>query len=186
MKEFVIMGYEFSNEKLYHMAKQELEEILKLKNQFDVSSYKGCLDFYNSLMDKKLNRTPIGLEYMRNIQKDLIKNSKIKSDVSNVMIEERFDENAIRDRIKSRDKRNNAKALEKNMNKYKELYVKMIIINIILIATIITMFIISKKSEKYDVDYFKESIENDYLDWEKNLEERESSIEAIENMQDMQ
>lgn len=180
MKEFVIMGYEFDNEKAYLAAKQELEDILQLKNQFDISSYKGCMEFYNSLMEKKLNRTPIGLEYARNIQRDLIKSSRVKNDVPNVMISESLDEKSLREKKKKRDKSENTKMLEKNMLKYKDLYVKMLIINAVLVVTIIAMFIISKKSEKYDVDYFRESIENDYLDWENNLKEREASVSAVE------
>lgn len=181
MKEFVIMGYEFNNEKSYQAAKKELEEILQLKNQFDITKFKGGLDFYNSLMEHKLNSTPIGLEYTRNIQRDLIKNTNSKNNIPNVMIPDIIDENSIKDIKNKREKSDKTKQLEKNVSKYKDLYIKMLIVNAILVLTVVAMFIISKGAEKYDVDYFRESIENDYLDWENNLKERESSIEAKEN-----
>ena len=145
MKEFVIMGYEFENEKSYLAAKKEMEDILQLKIDYDVSTYNGYLDFYNSLLENKLNKTPIGLEYVRNMQRELLKNSKNKSSIRNVMISESLDENELREKVNSRKKSEKFKFLEKNLTKYKDLYIKMIIVNVILVATIIIMFFMSEK-----------------------------------------
>ena len=79
MKDFVVMGYEFENEKAYLAAKQEMEDILQLKIDYDVKTYNGYLEFYNSILDNKLNKTPIGIEYVRNMQRELLKNTKDKS-----------------------------------------------------------------------------------------------------------
>ena len=181
MKDFVVMGYEFDNEKAYLAAKQEMEEILQLKIDYDVKTYNGYLEFYNSIIDNKLDRTPIGIEYARNMQRELLKNTKDKSIIRNIMITDSLNENEIKEKVISRRKHEKFKNLEKNLTKYKDLYVKMIIVNVILVATIIVMFIMSEKSEKYDLDYYRESIENEYLDWENNLKERESSLEENEN-----
>ena len=181
MKDFIVMGYEFENEKAYLAAKQEMEEILQLKIDYDVTTYNGYLDFYNSLLDNKLNKTPIGIEYVRNMQRELLKNTKDKSIIRNIMITDSLNENEIKEKVISRRKHEKFKNLEKNLTKYKDLYVKMIIVNVILVATIIVMFIMSEKSEKYDLDYYRESIENEYLDWENNLKERESSIAENED-----
>lgn len=181
MKDFVVMGYEFDNEKAYLAAKQEMEEILQLKIDYDVKTYNGYLEFYNSIIDNKLDRTPIGIEYARNMQRELLKNTKDKSIIRNIMITDSLNENEIKEKVISRRKHEKFKNLEKNLTKYKDLYVKMIIVNVILVATIIVMFIMSEKSEKYDLDYYRESIENEYLDWENNLKERESSLKENEN-----
>ncbi|MBQ3546813.1 MAG: hypothetical protein IJA34_17785 [Lachnospiraceae bacterium] len=180
MKDFVVMGYEFDNEKAYLAAKQEMEDILQLKIDYDVKTYNGYLEFYNSILDNKLNKTPIGIEYVRNMQRELLKNTKDKSNIRNIIITDSLNENEIKEKVISRKKHEKFKNLEKNLTKYKDLYVKMIIVNVILVATIIVMFIMSEKSEKYDLDYYRESIENEYLDWENNLKERESSIADYE------
>ena len=86
MKDFVVMGYEFDNEKAYLAAKQEMEDILQLKIDYDVTTYNGYLEFYNSILDNKLNKTPIGIEYVRNMQRELLKNTKDKSNIRNCFI----------------------------------------------------------------------------------------------------
>ena len=39
------------------------------------------------------------------------------------------------------------------------------------------MVLLVKFGDRFDVDAYKESIENDYLAWEKSLQERESSLD---------
>lgn len=219
----VIMGFEFNNEENFNMAKKELDYMMHINVNLDNLSSEKTLELYNKLIDDKLFKTPIGMEFLRKLQKKLfddkaIDNSKIKNIPATIYIDEttdNSDNSNRRDRRNSGNSNNNSnisnnkssksikssnnkknivsKENKKNNtganssgnkgknNKYKDLYVKMLIINLALVITIVVMFVITKRADKFDEDYYRESIENEYVSWQKALEEKESSIVAEEN-----
>ncbi len=224
----VIMGFEFNNEENFNMAKKELDYTMHIKENLNNLNPEKTLELYNKLIDDKLFKTLIGMEFLRKLQKKLfddkaIDNSKIKSIPATIYIEEtadNSDNSNRRDRKNSGNSNNNnsinnsnisnnkssksikssnnkknivSKENKKNNtganssgnksknNKYKDLYIKMLIINLALVITIVVMFVITKRADKFDEDYYRESIENEYVSWQKALEEKESSIAAEEN-----
>lgn len=224
----VIMGFEFNNEENFNMAKKELDYTMHINEKLDTLSSEKTLELYNKLIDDKLFKTNIGMEFLRKLQKKLfedkaIDNSKIKNIPATIYSEEANDKpdnsnrrdrknsgasnnnnninnsnisnnkssksikssNNKKDIVSKENKKNNTRVNSsgnkgKN-NKYKDLYVKMLIINLALVITIVVMFVITKRANKFDEDYYRESIENEYVSWQKALEEKESSIVAKEN-----
>ena len=218
----VIMGFEFNNEENFNMAKKELDYTMHINENLNNLSSEKTLELYNKLIDDKLFKTPIGMEFLRKLQKKLfndktIDNSKIKSIPAIIYTEEatdNLDKSNRRDRKNSGNSNNNNNINNSNVsnnksskssnnkkntvskenntranssgnkgknNKYKDLYIKMLIINLALVITIVVMFVITKRADKFDEDYYRESIENEYVSWQKALEEKESSIAAKEN-----
>lgn len=201
----VIMGFEFNNEENFNMAKRELDYMMHINEKLDTLSSEKTLELYNKLIDDKLFKTNIGMEFLRKLQKKLfedkaIDNSKIKNIPATIYSEEANDKpdnsnrrdrknsgasNNKKDIVSKENKKNNTRVNSsgnkgKN-NKYKDLYIKMLIINLALVITIVVMFVITKRANKFDEDYYRESIENEYVSWQKALEEKESSIVAEEN-----
>ena len=72
MEKYVIMGYEFDNKASADTAKNELEMISKIKSQGNMSNHKIALSVYNKLLEDNLFKTPVGLEYLRSLQKELL------------------------------------------------------------------------------------------------------------------
>lgn len=219
------MGFEFNNEENFNMAKKELDYTMHINENLNNLSSEKTLELYNKLIDDKLFKTPIGVEFLRKLQKKLfndkaIDNSKIKSIPAIIYTEESTDDSNMsnrRDRKNSGNSNNNNNINNSNVsnnksgnssnnkkntvsgnnkknntgtnssgskgknNKYKDLYIKMLIINLALVITIVVMFVITKRADKFDEDYYRESIENEYVSWQKALEEKESSIAAKEN-----
>lgn len=184
MSDKVIMGFEFEDEVSYKLAKSELDKILKIKENYSVKSSKNLLEFYNRLIDETIFKTPVGMEYLRNIQKELYAKKDIdKQNIRNIpaiIYEEKGKDSASGNHIRPVNTSSSVKGSKKT-GKYKDLYIRMLIINVVLVVTIAVMFIITKHSEKYDLDYYRESIENDYINWENNLKEREAALEEQEN-----
>lgn len=167
----VFMGFEFQNEEEYITAKKELEYINKINGNIKTAKPEQLLEIYNKIVNDKMFRTPVGMEYLRNIQISLVKNKQI-------------DKNMIQS-IPAIVYNSGIKSVkeDKRFIKYKDLYTKMIIVNVALVLIIIVMFVISHNSKKFDEDYYRESIENEYIDWEQSIKERESIVKEKENNQ---
>lgn len=181
----VIMGFEFENEDDYFMAKKEMQYINKINGNIKTTNPEHLLEIYNKIIDDKIFKTPVGIEYLRNIQLSLVKNKQIdKSKIKNIPVivydsDADIKENFNRAVVKNlNSKISNAK---KKADKCKDLYIKMIIVNVALVLTITVMFVISHNSKKFDEDYYRESIENEYISWENSIKERESVIKEKEN-----
>lgn len=174
----IIMGYEFENEDEYLIAKKEFDYINKINDNIKWDNPENVLELYNKIISDEMFKTPVGIEYLRNIQIKLTKNNRIDK--------EKIKSIPVVVYKKDRDKSNitvkagtTGKASAHN-SKYKDLYIKMLIVNAVLVFTIIIMFVISHNAKKFDEDYYKESIENEYISWEKSLQEREAAINEQE------
>lgn len=205
----IVVGYEFDTDSDYNKAKEELQYINTIKANPRYKDLAFKLELYNTLVMEKKFETPVGLEFLRGMQKDLSKSKDIKrEDIKSIPFKKIEEEkkrattasrgeirsSVVKDvgKITKKDTESSEKKdskvavkvnakLEKKYLKYKDLYIKMIIVNIVLVLTVVGMFIVSKYSEKFDADAYRESIENDYLDWEEQLKERESAIQEKEN-----
>lgn len=183
----VIMGFEFQNEEEYITAKKELEYINKINENIKTAKPEQLLEIYNKIVNDKMFRTPVGMEYLRNIQLSLVKNKQIdKSRIQSIPAIVYNDEgDSKKSSVKTIVNNSDSKSLKENKKyiKYKDLYTKMIIVNVALVLVIIVMFVISHNSKKFDEDYYKESIENEYISWEQSIQERESIVKEKENNQ---
>lgn len=180
MEKYIIMGYEFDDKASADAAKNELEMISKIKSQGNMNNHKIALSVYNKLLEDNLFKTPIGLEYMRSLQKELLTVKTIdKSEIKAIKIKyetnsEQKPDRKITEYSKNTDK--NKKAAQK----YKDKFIKSLIVNIVLASIIAAMFLIVKYSHRFDEQAHRERIENEYISWEKDLKERESYIQQWE------
>ena len=90
------MGFEFNNEENFNMAKKELDYMMHINVNLNNLSSEKTLELYNKLIDDKLFKTPIGMEFLRKLQKKLfddkaIDNSKIKNIPATIYIDETTD-----------------------------------------------------------------------------------------------
>lgn len=175
----VIMGFSFDSEEEYFIAKKELEYINKLQDSITTNNPEYLLEIYNKIIRDGIFKTPIGMEYLRSIQLKLYEGKQIDNDrIQNIpAIVYKKTINSPKEAVHASDhKKNTPKG-----SKYKDLYIKMLIVNVALVIIIGIMFTISHNAEKFDEDYYRESIENEYIRWEQSLQERESALNGQEN-----
>ena len=180
MEKYVVLGYEFDNKASADAAKNEMEMISKIKSQGNMNNYKIALSVYNKLIEQNLFKTQIGFEYMRTLQKELLAVKDIdKSEIKAIKISDE------KDRAKEPDQKTTeySKSIDKNKKiaqKYKDMFMKSLIVNIVFAIVIAAMFLIVKYSDRFDDQAHRERIENEYISWEKDLKERESFIQQWE------
>lgn len=174
------MGFEFDDDAMYEQAKREVDNLVKIRKNFNIKSKEKLLEFYNKLIEEKIFVTPIGIEYLRKLQQELYDSDGIdKEAVRAIPAESRIEmvSNILDTSDKEKEKRR-----QRELNRYKDKCVKLIMVNIVMFVVIVVMFIITRRSDKIDIDFYRESIENDYLQWENNLQERESRMREQETV----
>lgn len=180
MEKYVVLGYEFDNKASADAAKNEMEMISKIKSQGNMNNYKIALSVYNKLIEQNLFKTQIGFEFMRTLQKELLAVKDIdKSEIKAIKISDE------KDSAKKPDQKTTeySKSIDKNKKiaqKYKDMFMKSLIVNIVFAIVIAAMFLIVKYSDRFDDQAHRERIENEYISWEKDLKERESFIQQWE------
>ncbi|MDE5782119.1 MAG: hypothetical protein K2I03_11710 [Lachnospiraceae bacterium] len=165
-EEYEVAGYIFENEKQADRARRELSGIEHINEQLKNKKPSEMIEIYNSVIDKKIFRTPIGYEYLKGVQRKLKSIPSVKKeDVKPITV--------ISNTANENKKTQNDDGFTKKA---------LIFINVVLVAVIIIMFIISASGKtKFNEKKYIEQIENRYSSWEKELNERESILNKKEN-----
>ncbi|MCI8668311.1 MAG: hypothetical protein HFI34_02120 [Lachnospiraceae bacterium] len=180
MEKYIVMGYEFDNKASAEAAKNELEMISKIKSQGNMNNHKIALSVYNKLLEENLFKTPVGLEYIRSLQKELLSVKNIdKSEIKAIKInnEKSSEQQPVK---KITEFQKNTDKNKKDAQKYKDRFTKSLIANIVFVIIIAAMFLIVKYTHRFDDQAHRERIENEYISWENDLKERESYIQQWE------
>lgn len=180
MDKRIIAGYEFTDEEKAKKAKNELSKIAIIQEKSNGINQKKKLELYNQLNNGKIFTTAVGIAFLREMQKELLNSKEIeKQSVKSLLV---LDENNTEDKEKySNFQINNYKLQIKNEKSrsqlFKERFIKSIFVNIFFIIVIIIMFFMVKQGKKYDLSYYQESIEYNYVSWERELSSREANLE---------
>ena len=135
---------------------------------------------YNSIIDKKLFSTMVGLNYLKELQQFLyickeIPNNRIRpipinNDVQSVLEGKReIIENQSEIRI-----------LKRERNMYKSRFTTSVIINLALVVVIIAMIIITLTSKNPNIINYETKLQDKYSAWQEQLQSEEASLKARE------
>lgn len=124
------------------------------------------------MVSEGLFHTPIGISYLREIQKFLFENNEIDNNrIATIPVE------PLEDGISKKNMVDKIAQVFSNSRKaYRERLKLSIITNIILILVIIAMFIITNTSNNINIINYEEKIIDKYASWEQDLTEREKAL----------
>ena len=71
--------------------------------------------------------------------------------------------------------------LKRDKNRYKDKYIKLMIVNIVLVVVIAAMAVILKTSSTPTVIDYERKLQDKYATWQEQLESQEASLKAREN-----
>lgn len=170
--ELEIDGFEFCSKKDILIAQNELKGIEYLKKKTNMKNPRAVLTIYNKLVNEGLFYTPIGINYLKELQKFLIENNEIDNNsIANIPVKS-FDERVTKKNLLD----NLMQVFGNSSRKYKERLKLSAIINIILIIVIISMFIITKTSNNVNVINYERKLIDKYSSWEQDLTARENAL----------
>ena len=175
---FTVAGYKFATKEEAQDAKDELNAIKYLSSKTDGKDPKQVYMLYNQILDKQLFNTPVGIDYLKELQQFLyinkdIPNDKIRPIPINNELSEMLDEKKI--------PLNEIRQLKRDKNRYKDKYIKLMIVNIVLVVVIAAMAVILKTSSTPTVIDYERKLQDKYATWQEQLESQEASLKAREN-----
>lgn len=171
-------GYQFYTEKDAQIAAAERKKIEYLEARIDYSRPESILLIYEKTIHERLFKTPIGLNYLKELRDFLLEQPGIDpQNVPDIPLYNTFS-GEVRD--KSNPARNRIKPAKDAGDEGKTRFTISVILNILLTLAIISMFTITLRSDNPNVLNYERVITNKYAQWEQELTERENAIREKE------
>ncbi len=178
-------------------AKAEQDRIMKLEKQIDYDNPKMVHTLYNKIIAGDYFHTPEGLLYLVHLQDYLYsKEGKLDGPIASIPSDytreknkksvEELEEERIRllDRVRSleSDKSKGYRNLKIRQRRTDNLVYKIVIAGLIII--IVIMLVIAGASSSPNIINYRNKIQDEYSEWEKQLEDREKEVRAREQAVD--
>ncbi len=180
-KSYTVGGYTFINEQEAVDAKAELNAIKYLSKKTDANNPYQVYKLYNKILDKKLFSTSVGLGYLKELQQFLYVSKDIPNDKIKPIPVSSTITNAISSKREAANSKGTIIRLKKLADRNRDLFIKSLILNIVLIICIIVMVIITLQSDNPNIIDYENKIQDKYATWQEELQSREAVIKEKEN-----
>lgn len=172
--ELTLNGYVFANKDDLELAKTEQKKIEYIKDHTDLNNIAIKRSIYNKALEDRFFQTPIGNEFMRSLQLDIL---KAGGEVNPIPLYTTFKRIDLTKKVEVKERVSLQKRKELSLQlKYRNAVVIAVILAILLLALII----ISLNGTTPNAINYKQAITNQYSAWEQELSERESAVREKE------
>lgn len=178
--EYVVGGYTFHSKEEAQAAKDELNAIKYVSAKTNSRDPKQVYILYNKLIDRKLFETPLGLAYLKELQQFLYVSEYVPNDKIRPIPISSDTQNAIERRRERNEHRSELRELSIQVARYKNNYIRLLILNIVLFIAIGIMFLLLRTSSNPNVLNYEINVQNRYAQWQEQLESQEASLKARE------
>ena len=176
-----IDGYQFADEEALKEARHELEGIEYLRKRTKFSNPDNVFKIYNTVIEKQLFKTPIGYEFLKEMQDVLYNSDKIDNDqIKPIPV---IVPKAGKKKLKF-DLPKMKKVIDFN-SPFRTRFYHMLTVNIVLVIILILFVIISNNSNNLNIINYKARLDTEYSEkadnlaiWEKELSAREESLDS--------
>lgn len=172
-----INGYRFGSLKDVEAAGEEARKIEYFKEKTKGKSPHAILALYDKLIDEKIFKTPVGWDYLKELQEQMINAGISEEEIRPISCYVNFSYKTGEelDHIYARQKVRPSRK-KKNVNSFQV----SVCINVLLAVLVFAMFIIALNSENPNILNYKQAITNEYAAWEQELTERENKVREKE------
>lgn len=178
---YMVGGYEFASKEEAQLARDELNAIKYVSAKTNSKDPKQVFALYNKIIERKLFSTHVGMNYLKSLQTFLYKSSEIPNDKIQpipINVEAAEEINIRRERSEFKSE---LRELSIKVAKYKNNFVRVMIVNVILVIIIVAMFIILNMSSNPNIINYEVNIQNKYAQWQEQLQSQDASLKAREN-----
>lgn len=177
-RNFSVGGYRFCTEKDAQLAATELKKIEYLEARIDYSRPDSILMVYEKTIHERIFKTPVGLQYLKDLRDYLLKQSEIDPQrVPEIPLYITFSGEM---REKSAPARNRIRTAGGGKGGEKSGFVISVILNVLLVLAVICMFTITLRSDNPNVLNYEKVLTDRYAQWEQDLTERENAVREKE------
>ena len=180
VKKYMVGGYEFNTKEDAQLAKDELNAIKYVSAKTNMKNPKQVYNLYNKIIERKLFSTQIGMNYLKQLQTFLYKSSEIPNDKIQPIPINADTQEALDKRKEQIEFKSELRNLSIQVAKYRNNFIRAMVLNIILVIVIIAMFVILKTSSNPNILNYEVTIQNRYAQWQQELQSEEESLKARE------
>ena len=181
VKKHMVGGYEFNTKEDAQLAKDELNAIKYVSAKTNTKDPKQVYNLYNKIIERKLFSTQIGMNYLKQLQTFLYKSSEIPNDKIQPIPINADTQEALYKRKEQLEFKSELRNLSIQVAKYRNNFIRAMVLNIILVIVIIAMFVILKTSSNPNILNYEVTIQNRYAQWQQELQSEEASLKAREH-----
>lgn len=177
IKELSFDGYVFATPEDCELAKNEVKKISYIESHTDMTNLNIVKSVYNKALEERYFQTPIGLEYMRELQKAMENGGFSEEEIKPIPLYTTF---RRIDLNKSATVKKRVSKAEKQENLLRAKYNRVCFIAGFLGFLIAVMLIITFNGTTPNALNYKAAINNQYASWEQELKEREAAVREKE------
>lgn len=177
---FVVGGYTFENEDLASAARDEINAIKYVSSKTNTNDPAQVYVLYNKMIEKNLFKTPIGMDYLKGLQKILYKSKEIPNDRIRPIPVETTVAEAIEERQAARNSKDKIRDLEKISQRNHDRFIKSMILNIFLVIAVIAMVLITLSSDNPNILDYENKLIDKYEDWNNQLESKDRELKDFQ------
>ena len=172
---FCVGGYRFGSEEDAKLAEVELKKSVYFEEKLNGRSTQNILAVYDKIIDEKVFSTPVGWEYLRNLQEKLrmagVPDENILPVPMYVVFAHKEEpEHSVLNKIRP----------TKKVSKDRKNLRISLILNVFLAVLVLAMFVITMTGDNPNILNYKNAITNQYASWEQELTEREQALREKE------
>lgn len=147
-----------------------------LDKHIDHADMQSVLAIYKKALEDRVFRTPVGLEYLRELQGELrARGEELGEEVPPIPLWTNFADV----RTKTSPARRRIQSMPEDGGKKAGLHLS-VIMNIVMIVAIIAMFVITLNSDQPNILNYERNLQNKYASWEQELTQREQTVREKE------
>ena len=173
-----VNGYCFGSLQDAKEARNESQTIAYFKEKTRGRTVGNLLALYDKLLDEKVFKTPVGWEYLKQLQEEILKSDISPDQVRPITLYTGFTYRVQEDAQKAAMRQAEAIAQRKEKKDYR--FRVSLCVNFLLAVLVAGMFLITLKSDNPNILNYKQVLTNQYASWEQNLTERENRIREKE------
>lgn len=177
---WTINGFQFGSEKDAKQAKSEELKIKKLEDKMDYHNPQMVFMVYKKAIENRIFKTPVGYEYLKQLQKTLEQSPLIREEVPPIPVNQVYN---LRDSTAPAvEKVKGTQKPKKPKKEKQEFFTKKtsICFNIVLILLVGVMFFISTTGSRPTILNYEKALQNRYAAWEQELEQKEIKLREKE------
>lgn len=173
VKKYILDGYRFETEMAYERARKEMEGISEIKKKNDLREEVVLREIYDEIVENGDFQTPIGIGFLREIQKKLIQNPEQKKTMRAIPVKMRSGE--------KKDFGDQKKRIEEGLESRLRRTVRnlriVVFFSVIIVAV---LFVVTIYDRNMTPEKARESVLNEYASWKEELSAKEAELRLRE------
>lgn len=175
-------GYIFANKEDAEIAKNEIRKIEYIESHTDMTNMAIVKSIYEKALAERYFQTPIGFEYLRDLQKILVSGGLKEELLKPIPLYTTFKRIDLKNSDSAKVRVTKAEKKEMSLRmKYRNAVLAAVILGVLCLA----MLFITLHGTTPNALNYKNAITNQYAEWEQELKEREAAVREKERSLDI-